>query len=54
MIRVLVVDDHAVVRAGLAAILGTAEDLQCVGLADDGVSALQMAERLRSTVLAEP
>jgi DNA-binding NarL/FixJ family response regulator len=51
MIRVLVVDDHAVVRAGLAAILATAQDLQCVGVADNGNSALRMTQRLAPDVM---
>jgi DNA-binding NarL/FixJ family response regulator len=51
MIRVLVVDDHAVVRAGLTAILGSAPDMQCVGTAGDGTSALQLVERLRPDVV---
>jgi DNA-binding NarL/FixJ family response regulator len=46
MIRVLVVDDHAVVRAGLAAILAAADDMECVGTADDAAGALQEVERL--------
>jgi DNA-binding NarL/FixJ family response regulator len=51
VIRVLVVDDHAVVRAGLAAILASSHDLECVGMADDGTSALQMAEQLAPDVM---
>jgi DNA-binding NarL/FixJ family response regulator len=51
VIRVLVVDDHAVVRAGLSAILATAQDVQCVGTADDGASALRMAEQLTPDVM---
>ena len=35
-IRVLVVDDHAVVRAGLASLLDTTDDLECVGTTGDG------------------
>ena len=34
--RVLIADDHRVVREGLAAILKTKEDLQIVGEAQDG------------------
>lgn len=51
MIRVLVVDDHAVVQAGLAAVLGTAEDVQCVGTAGDGQSALKLIEDLHPDVV---
>jgi DNA-binding NarL/FixJ family response regulator len=46
-----VVDDHAVVRAGLSAILATAQDVQCVGTAEDGASALRMAEQLTPDVM---
>jgi DNA-binding NarL/FixJ family response regulator len=51
MIRVVVVDDHAVVRAGLVAILASAPDVQCVATAGDGTSALQLVERLTPDVL---
>ena len=42
MIRVVVVDDHEVVRQGLTSLLGSAEDIECVGTAGDGVSALDL------------
>jgi DNA-binding NarL/FixJ family response regulator len=51
MIRVVVVDDHAVVRAGLVAILASARDVECVGTAGDGTSALQLVERLGPDVV---
>lgn len=40
MIRVLVVDDHPVVRAGIAALLESASDMQIVGTAASGEDAL--------------
>ncbi|HYY12319.1 MAG TPA: response regulator transcription factor [Kineosporiaceae bacterium] len=40
MIRVLVVDDHPVVRAGLVGMLDTEDDLEVVGEAGDGDEAL--------------
>jgi DNA-binding NarL/FixJ family response regulator len=43
MITVLLVDDHQLVRAGLAALLETAEDLNVVGQAADGRQALDLA-----------
>jgi DNA-binding NarL/FixJ family response regulator len=43
MIRVLIVDDHALVRAGLAQLLESAEDISVVALAADGEEALGMA-----------
>src|SRR5436309_37006 len=40
-ITVLIVDDHPVVRDGLAAILATQSDLRVVGTADTGTAALR-------------
>lgn len=40
MIRILVVDDHPVVRAGIAALLESADDVQLVGTAASGEEAL--------------
>jgi DNA-binding NarL/FixJ family response regulator len=51
MIDVLVVDDHAVVRAGLAALMAATSDLQCVGEAADGPAALELVERLSPDVV---
>jgi DNA-binding NarL/FixJ family response regulator len=41
-IRVAIVDDDALVRAGLSLILGGASDIEIVGEADDGVAGLDM------------
>ena len=49
--RVVIADDHAVVRAGLRAVLGPAKDIQVVGEAADGGEAVALAERLRPDVL---
>jgi len=46
VIRVLVADDQALVRAGLSALLDAEPDLEVVGTAADGVEALAMARRL--------
>ena len=43
-IRVLLVDDHALVRAGLVALLDGTDDLVVVGEAADGAPALEMTE----------
>jgi len=43
MIKVLVADDHAVVRRGLATLLATAPDLELVGMASDCAEAVQLA-----------
>ena len=47
-IRVLVVDDHAVVRRGLLDFLGSEPDLEVVGDADGGTQALDLLARLDS------
>ena len=39
MITVLIVDDHAVVRAGLRRLMATADDIEVVGEAADGAEA---------------
>jgi DNA-binding NarL/FixJ family response regulator len=43
MIRVLIADDHAVVRTGVAQVLANADDLQVVGTASGGREAVDMA-----------
>ena len=50
-IRVLLVDDHAVVRSGLAAFLGAFEDLDLVGEAAGGAQALAMCEQAQPDVV---
>ena len=51
MINVLVVDDHAVVRAGLEQLLAGAEDIAVVGTASDGAEAVTQARSLRPDVV---
>lgn len=50
-IRVQVVDDHALFRDGVTAILGAAPDIEVVGEADNGMRALQQAEALKPDVI---
>lgn len=50
-IKVLVVDDHPVVREGLAAMLGRRPGLAVIGEAADGQQAVDMARRLRPDVV---
>ena len=50
-IRVIVVDDHAVVRAGLSQLLCGADDIDVVGQAADGAEAIELAERLAPDVV---
>ena len=51
VIRVLVADDHAVVRAGLANILGAESDIRIVGEAKDGLEAISKAVELKPDVI---
>jgi DNA-binding NarL/FixJ family response regulator len=50
-ITVLLVDDHPVVRRGLAALLGTLDDFEVVGEAEDGETAVREAQLLRPDVV---
>jgi NarL family two-component system response regulator LiaR len=50
-IRVLLVDDHPVVRQGLRALLSTQDGIDVVGEADDGAAAVTAAERLMPDVV---
>jgi len=50
-VRVLVADDHAVVRKGIRALLVTEPDIEVVGEARDGQEAVAEAERLRPDVI---
>lgn len=50
-IRVLVVDDHRVVRAGLETLLSSAEDIDVVGTAADGEEAVAVAADVRPDVI---
>jgi DNA-binding NarL/FixJ family response regulator len=51
LIRILLVDDHAVLRAGLRALLEAELDLEVVGEAGTGEDALPMVERLAPDVV---
>ncbi len=51
MIRVLLADDHPVVRSGLAALLEVEEDLEIAGEAGDGEEAVSLAKVLRPDVV---
>lgn len=50
-IRILLADDHPVVRDGLAAMLATQPDFEVVGEAGNGVEAVAAAARLRPDVV---
>lgn len=50
-IRILVADDHPVVRDGLVAILGTQPDFEVVGEAGTGPEAIERAQQLQPEVM---
>ena len=50
-IRVLIADDHAIVRKGIRALLSTKRDIQVVGEAVDGAEAVAQAEALSPDVI---
>ncbi|MGW1108240.1 response regulator [Streptomyces sp. NPDC002540] len=50
-VRILLCDDHAVVRAGLLALLGSEPDIQVVGEAGSGEEAVALAARLAPDVV---
>jgi NarL family two-component system response regulator LiaR len=50
-IRVLIVEDQAVVREGLAAILSFQSDIEVVGQAKDGIEAVEMLEEAQPDVI---
>ena len=50
-IRIMIVDDHAVVRSGLGAFLSAVPDLQLVGEAENGEQAVVRAKALKPDVI---
>src|SRR5438093_1373433 len=50
-IRVLLADDHTVVRQGLRALLAAEEDMDIVGEADNGREAIQLVKKLLPDVV---
>ena len=50
IIRILTVDDHPLLREGIAAILGLQPDMQLVGEAEDGAQAIKIFRELKPDV----
>lgn len=50
-IRVVLVDDHAVIRAGLEQLLGSTDDIEVVGTAANGAEALTVVREIRPDVV---
>jgi DNA-binding NarL/FixJ family response regulator len=50
-VRVLIADDHRIMRAGLIALLATRSEIEVVGQASDGIEALELAEALEPDVV---
>jgi DNA-binding NarL/FixJ family response regulator len=51
MIRILLADDHAMVRDGLKALLEQQPDCMVVGTAEDGQAAVELAQQLRPDIV---
>ena len=50
-IRILIADDHLIVRTGLAALLGTEKDIEVVGQAKNGIEAVSETARLKPDIV---
>ena len=50
-IRILIADDHKLMRMGLSSLIAGERDMECVGEASNGIAAVEAAERLRPDVV---
>jgi len=50
-LRILIVDDHPIVRDGLTTLLESRAEVDLVGVAGDGAEAIRMAEELQPDVV---
>jgi two-component system, NarL family, response regulator NreC len=51
MIKIILADDHKVVRKGLIALLSTETDFQVVGEVEDGLETIDLVERIKPDIL---
>ena len=51
VIKVMVVDDHALFRRGIATVLANEKNIKIVGEATDGLEAIEKAEKLAPDVI---
>jgi two-component system, NarL family, response regulator LiaR len=51
IIRVLIVDDHTIVRRGIKALLAQTDDIQVIGEADNGLEAIRLSHKLEPDVI---
>ncbi|HJS20154.1 MAG TPA: response regulator transcription factor, partial [Anaerolineales bacterium] len=51
IIRVLIVDDHVIVRRGIKALLAETDDIEVIGEADNGQEAIRLAHELEPDVI---
>ena len=49
--KILLVDDHSVVRLGLSALIGYQDDFEVAGEAEDGAEAVRMASRINPDIV---
>ena len=50
-VKILIIDDHPVVRAGLRSLLGTDQSIEVVGEAEDGAGAVEAVARLQPAIV---
>ena len=50
-IRILLADDHKLMRMGLSSLIAGERDMECVGEASNGITAVETAERLKPDVV---